>query len=87
MNATLAVMTMIQQLPAKARGELVEALAPKTKPVRKLLRHTETAERLGVTRRTLSHWVHRGILHPVKMPGNARALGFRESEVDALIGA
>jgi putative resolvase len=56
------------------------ATATPTKP--KVLRRTETAERLGVHPNTLAAWVRRGWLKGVKMPGGETR--FLEEEVERL---
>ena len=51
-----------------------------------LLRHDEAARRLGgVTKKTVNNLARSGLLTPVRLPGRVRALGFRESDVMALI--
>ena len=51
-----------------------------------VLRHAEVARRLGgVTKKTVNNLARSGLLTPVRLPGRVRALGFRESDVMALI--
>ncbi len=48
-------------------------------------RHTAVCARLSICRRSLTNLVLRGVLEPVRFPGSARAIGFRRSDVDALL--
>lgn len=51
----------------------------------RLLRYIDAAARLAVSKRSLTNLVRQDILSPVRLPGRVRALGFRESDVLALI--
>ena len=42
-------------------------------------------ERVKSLEEALDLWKRRGVLVPVTIPGSSRALGFRESDVEALI--
>lgn len=52
-----------------------------------ILRPREAARILSVTTRTLGNLRKRGELAPVRLPGRARALGYRAADVRALAGA
>ncbi len=51
----------------------------------RILRRAEVAQRHSVSLRTVDSWAQQGLLPKFKLPGRSRALGFRESDVDALI--
>lgn len=48
-------------------------------------RHRAVCTRLSICRRSLTNLVLRGVLTPVRFPGSDRAIGFRRSDVDALL--
>lgn len=50
-----------------------------------ILRRADVAARFQVTARTVDQWTKRGALHKVRLPGASRAVGFRTSEVEALL--
>lgn len=54
-------------------------------PPDRLLSPKEAAERFGRGPRSLENWVRRGLLKKWKMPGVSRSVGFRESDVVALL--
>ncbi len=51
----------------------------------RILRRKEAAERLGICPKTLDNWSLRGTIHPIRIKGSERAVGFRQSDVDAII--
>ncbi len=51
----------------------------------RIVRRGEAAQRLAVSKRSIDLYATRGILNRVKMPGQSRANGYRESELEALI--
>jgi len=61
-------------------------LDPVTGPASRLLRKSEVAERFNRSKRAVDYWVKAGILKPVRLPGQSRAIGFREADVAALAG-
>ena len=70
------------------RKSLVETLKNGAKAEARhdrVLRRPEAARRMGVSTKALDQWKRRGVLVPVQIPGSSRALGFRESDVEALI--
>ena len=84
-NASIAKQ-LIETLPSKDRAALLAELSgQKDQEPARLLRHAEVARRLGVGRRTVNNLARRGVLHRVILPGNHRALGFREEDVALLI--
>ena len=52
----------------------------------RILRRKETARRLACTTRHIDNLAREGILTRIILKGRKRAAGFRESEVNALIG-
>lgn len=48
----------------------------------RLLKLEEVAERLGVHRDTVRHWVYKGLIPAIRLPGNA-GRRIRESELEA----
>lgn len=87
-DAVKAVLAADPSVNSDERKALVEALrrGPKPEAVHdRVLRRPEAARRLGVSVKALDIWKLRGVLRPVTIPGSSRALGFRESDVEALI--
>jgi predicted DNA-binding transcriptional regulator AlpA len=50
-----------------------------------IIRRAETARRLAVSKRTVDKLALSGVLPKVGLPGRTRKIGFRESDVSALI--
>lgn len=74
---------------ATADGETLarinRALTSQEKTAEKIVRPLEAARRLGLSRRSLSNLIGAGQLNAVRLPGRARILGVRESDLSALI--
>ncbi len=51
----------------------------------KLLTRVEVAAIMRVSPRTVLNWAKQGILHPVILPGHARARGYRARELRQLL--
>ncbi len=51
----------------------------------RLVRRIEAAKRLGVTLRCIDRLAVSGALRRIRLPGRVRAVGFRESDVSAII--
>ena len=58
---------------------------PETVSVPKVLQRREVAVRLGRSLRFVDKLAHAGTLRKVTLPGRERAIGFRESDITALI--
>ncbi len=74
-------------LSARAQRNALLALASAEgghNPPSLILRPKDAAKLLAITPRTLLNLQRRGALHPVKLPGNQRALGYRRDEIEAL---
>ncbi len=87
-DAVKAVLAADPSVTIDERKALVEALKRglKAEAVHdRVLRRPEAAQRLGVSVKALDIWKRRGVLKPVIIPGSSRALGYRESDIDALI--
>ena len=87
-DAVKAILATDPSVNQDERRALVEALRNGVKAEAKydrVLRRPEAARRLGVGVKALDLWKRRGVLEPVTIPGSSRALGFRESDVAALI--
>ena len=87
-DAVKAILATDPSVNAEDRRALVEALRSGVKAEARhdrVLRRPEVARRLGVSVKALDQWKRRGVLSPVTIPGSSRALGFRESDVEALI--
>ena len=87
-DAVKAILAADPSVNAEDRKALVEALKKGPRPGAvhdRVLRRPEAASRLGVGVKALDLWKRRGVLVPVTIPGSSRALGFRESDVEALI--
>ena len=69
-------------LSPSERSELLRESAPAQE---RIIPRLETAQRFNRTPRTVDHWAASGLLHKVKLPGAARAVGFRLSEVESLL--
>ena len=67
------------------RGPEVKATSTAAAPEPRLIRRTEAAHRLAVSVRCVDTWARKGILKKRILPGHARASGFLESAVSALI--
>ncbi len=74
----------IEALPTADRRRLLESMNT-AGPPECLLRRKETARRLGVTQRAVDRLAAAGYLPRVRLPGRVRAVGFRESDVSAII--
>ena len=87
-DAVRAILTADPSVNADERRVLVETLrnGPRAEARHdRVLRRPEAARRLGVGVKALDLWKRRGVLVPVIIPGSSRALGYRESDVEALI--
>lgn len=73
-----------QRLIALLSRPATEPTAQTPAPAR-LVRRIEAATRLGVCCRAVDNYAKRGLLPRVMLPGGTRALGFRESDLLALI--
>lgn len=79
-------------LNRRERAELLATFAP-TAPTAtpsntppRILRRAEVAQRLARSKRAVDRLAADGVLRKVRLPGRARAAGFLESDVVALIG-
>ena len=88
-NTSLALARMaIGGLSRKDRVALMADLIPKSAQApseSRILRRREVARRFGVSVRAIDNWARQGILERVKLPGRARAVGFRLADVERLI--
>ena len=87
-DAVRAILAADPSVNTEERKALVEALrnGPRSEAMHdRVLRRPEAAKRLGVGVKALDVWKRRGVLVPVTIPGSSRALGYRESDVEALI--
>ena len=87
-DAVRAILAADPSVNACERKVLVETLrsGPRAEARHdRVLRRPEAARRLGVGVKALDVWKRRGVLVPVVIPGSSRALGYRESDVEALI--
>ena len=75
------------QLSAKDRAAFIRDITgqPAAREPDRLLRPREAAARLGVTTRTVFSLLKTGALNRIHLPGRTRALGVRNSEIEALI--
>ncbi|MCX6992116.1 MAG: hypothetical protein NT011_03120 [Kiritimatiellaeota bacterium] len=67
------------------RGPEAKAIPVAAAPESCLIRRAEAAHRLAVSVRCVDTWARKGILKKRILPGHARASGFLESAVSALI--
>ncbi len=92
-SAIRAILTADPSLNPAARFAALAALdgkpapAASASPAARILRRGEVAKRFMVSVRAVDQWAASGILNKVRLPGRARASGFRESDVSALIEA
>ncbi len=87
-NTAAAIAAILRADPTITTAERARFLKPRTEAPgerSRIVRFTEAAERLGVSRRTVSNLVAAGTLGGVKFPGRVRALGVRETDLAALI--
>lgn len=85
MTETLqAIRALIATLPADQRAALFAEAVPAPAAPDKLLRTAEAAARLGVKRETLLYWRKTG--KAVGVMSGKKTLGFRESEINRIIG-
>lgn len=83
----------LEQLSRKDRVLLLRDLGlitdqqPPQPPEVRLLRRTEVARRLSVSRRTVDLWAKQGLLKKRILPGHVRASGFCSQDVDKLLTA
>ena len=69
-------------LPPADRAALLAESAPAPE---RIVDRGSVADRFHKSKRTVDQWAARGLLHKVKLPGSSRAVGFRLSEVEALL--
>lgn len=86
-NTATAIAAILRADPTITAAERARFLAPKPdgKPSEKLIRLTEAAELLGVSRRTVSNLINSGALPGVKFPGRVRYVGVKQSDLHALL--
>ena len=72
-------------LAALSAAERSALLTESTAAPERILSRAEVARRFNKTDRTVDQWARRGVLRKVRLPGSSRAVGFRASEVDALL--
>lgn len=70
-------------LPAAERAALLAESAPSLPD--RIVSRGNVADRFNKTTRWVDLQSRRGLLHKVKLPGSSRAVGFRLSEVEALL--
>jgi len=78
---TLARLALAALTPDERRALMAES-APKSE---RILSRDDVATRFNRTTRAVDGWAKRGLLHKVKLPGSSRAVGFRLSEIEALL--
>lgn len=87
-NTAAAVAAILRADPTISAAERARFLAPAksdAKPSEKLIRLTEAAELLGVSRRTVSNLITSGALPGVKFPGRVRYVGVKQSAIRDLL--
>lgn len=62
-----------------------EGKLPSGKAEERVLRRKAVAEQLGVHPRTIDRYRKTGVLNSVILPGHTRAIGYRLSDVEALL--
>ncbi|HNS81268.1 MAG TPA: hypothetical protein PKM67_07410 [Kiritimatiellia bacterium] len=72
-------------LTAKDRAALLKDLTPAQPTEQRLVRRREAARLLACSVRTIDHYVEKGLLRRVSVPGLSRAIGFRLADVQAVI--
>ena len=91
---TIATLTAARALLAadppqtdKERQQILQALGmPVAEPkIDRLMRTAEVAKALGVHRKSVENYKKRGLLVPLVLPGQTKALGYRTSVVEAFI--
>jgi len=90
-QAVVAMLKVDPTINASERARIVDLLTkpPKTDDptaTARILKRGEVAKLVGRSTRTIDLWRKAGLLKPVQLPGHSRALGFRLSEVQKLVG-
>ncbi len=88
MNANAqAARLLLASLPERDCRAILADLAGTPQPAAapRIIRRAEAARRLAVTPRTLDAWTRSGLLEKVKLAGRKNGLGFRSSDIDALV--
>jgi Fe2+ or Zn2+ uptake regulation protein len=83
MDPTISTPERVKIIYRLKRGDSPKK--PEAPAVAKLLRRETVAERLCCSLRTVDKLAVQGLLHKVTLPGRKRAIGFRETDVDALV--
>jgi len=90
-QAVVAMLKVDPTINTSERARIVDLL---TKPPKaddptataRILKRGEVAKLVGRSTRTIDLWRKAGLLKPVQLPGHSRALGFRLTEVQKLVG-
>jgi len=84
-DSTITPIQRTRLLRVLRTAEDPEPPKPIAPTVPRVLQRREAAARLGRSLRFVDKLAAGGTLRKVKLPGRQRAIGFRESDVDALI--
>ena len=88
MSSTIELARLaVSGLSAKDRNAQMKELQPDPQQEKRLARRREVARLLSVSLRTVDHYAKQGLIERVRMPGHKRTLGFRLSDVHALMRA
>lgn len=86
MNAPTPALQMARLALAALTAAERAALLNESTPVEdRILSRSEVARRFNRSARSIDQWHRRGLLRKVKLPGLARATGFLESDIAALL--
>lgn len=90
-----AIAAMLKADPTLGTPDRARIIARLTEPAPtttngspgRILKRSDVAALVGRSTRTIDLWRKAGLLKPVQLPGHSRALGYRETDVRALVGA
>lgn len=85
--AIKAIMAADPSLTPDSRRAILSAITNghNDQPTDRLLKRKEVSKMFSCTPRTIDNLQKTGVLTPIKLPGRTRSLGFKLSEVEALI--
>jgi hypothetical protein len=72
-------------LAALPPGDLAKLISEYSAKREQIVSRADVASRFNRSPRAIDMWAERGLLRKVKLPGSSRAVGFRLSEVEALL--
>jgi hypothetical protein len=84
-DATITPTEKTRLMKLLRQAENPQTMKPETPLPPKILQRAEVALRLNRSLRFVDKIAHAGVLRKIKLPGRQRAIGFRETDVSAMI--